>query len=175
MKNSELETKLIPYEPKDQDYLVKIVTDVIQGYVVSNNLLNLLSEEMSVPDNDVFIWKMKQCDSSGVNIGFVIVQQVNYEHRTAQLVVLFEDSKNYQNYALLNNIYKDVAKYVFWDLDINRLEIEVLENNLTLKKGFKKMGFHEEGLLRNKYLVKNKFYDAFILSMLKIEWERSYC
>lgn len=163
---------LVPYQEKDQEDLVKIVAENTQGFLISDSLVSALTKKLSVTDEFHRIW-MVECDCSpGVKIGTIVLQKINQEHQTAQLVMTFDEGEICKDSKLFQEVFDVVSKYVFDELDLNRLQVEVLENNLKLKKAYKKVGFVEEGLLRSKYQIKEKRYDAYVMSMLDIEWER---
>lgn len=172
MKYNGGKIKMIPYEEKDQENLVKFVTETPQGFLVSDVLVTALTKKLTKIDDFHRVW-MVECEcSAGTNIGTVILQKINYEQRMAQLVITFDEGEISNEGKLFKEVYNLVSDYVFNELNFFRLQVEVLENNLKLKKAYKDVGLIEEGLLRNKYEIKDKRYDAYVMSMLKIEWAR---
>jgi RimJ/RimL family protein N-acetyltransferase len=124
---------------------------------------------MSKIDEYHRVW-MLECEEKV--IGTVILQKINHEHDTGQLIIIFENGDVCKSKALFKGVCTFVADYAFEELGLQRLQVEVLENDLKLKKVYKGIGFLEEGLLRSKYEIKDKCYDAYVMSMLKIEWAR---
>lgn len=172
MKYNGGKIKMIPYEERDQENLVKFVTETSQGFLVSDVLVTALTKKLTKIDDFHRVW-MVECECSpSTNIGTVILQKMNYEQRTAQLVITFDEVEISNEEKLFKEVYRLVSDYVFNELNFFRLQVEVLENNLKLKKTYKDVGLIEEGLLRNKYEIKDKRYDAYVMSMLKIEWAR---
>jgi hypothetical protein len=165
--------RIIPYGEKDQKRLLKIVSENSQVFLVSDVLLNALTNKFTEIDEFHRVW-MIECDCCpGITMGIIILQKIDKEHQTAEMVMIFGESENYKDSRFFREIFNVISKYVFEELDLNRLQVEVLENDLKLKKAYKRVGFVEEGLLRNKYKIKNKCDDAYVMSILKIEWERS--
>ena len=161
--------KLIPYQEKDQDRLVEIVSDSSQGFLVSETLVKALTKKLTEVDEFHRVWMIESEDKF---IGTIILQKINYEHKSAQLVITCDETDFCKDTELFKEVFDQVSEYVFDELDLLRLQVEVLENNLKLKKAYKSVGFEEEGLLRSKYEIKEKRYDVFVMSMLRIEWAR---
>ncbi len=65
-------------------------------------------------------------------------------------------------------------KYGFEFMNLNRIEATTNINNEKSKKVLNRVGFVQEGILRQKYLFKGKFSDEIIFSMLKEEWEMKH-
>ena len=53
---------------------------------------------------------------------------------------------------------------------IGRVELFVLDVNEAAIACYRKMGFREEGLIREAYRVGGRFISYFIMSMLEDEW-----
>jgi len=58
----------------------------------------------------------------------------------------------------------------FNTLGINRVEAEVMPDNIASEKVLQKLGFTKEGLLRDWMYWNNKHYDMMIFSLLKKEF-----
>lgn len=67
---------------------------------------------------------------------------------------------------------KVLQKFVFEELNLNRLELEVYEYNERAYKSYVKCGFKEEGRYRNKIYKKGKYWDVICMSILKDEFDR---
>lgn len=62
-------------------------------------------------------------------------------------------------------------EYAFNDLNLNKLNCEVLAFNPSVIKLHKKFGFKEEGVFREQYQLNSSFFDIHRLGILKREWE----
>jgi len=65
----------------------------------------------------------------------------------------------------------ELTKFAFFNhLKLNQLEAHIATENVKSIKLFKKCGFLEEGVF-SKYLnLKDKYYDAVVLSLLRSSW-----
>lgn len=64
-----------------------------------------------------------------------------------------------------------VLKFVFEELNLNRLQLEVFSHNKRGIRAYEKTGFKKEGVLRDSLYYNGKFSDEIIMSILKIEYE----
>jgi RimJ/RimL family protein N-acetyltransferase len=65
-----------------------------------------------------------------------------------------------------------LARFGFEDLGFNRLEIVVAEGNRRSIRVAEKSGATLEGLLRNRLVVRDKFLDAFMFSLIPTDLEK---
>lgn len=164
---------LIPFQKDNQKVFLELLHKKTQEILVVDCVLDCVENE-EIKDNlhceGYKIWLIN-CDQGGI-IGAVVLQKINKKHETGKLVIMFEKNEHCQVKDLFNEVVDLVLKYVFINLNLLRVEVEILDSNLNLKQSFEKYGFLEEGLLRSKYYLNEKRYDVFVMSMLKVEWER---
>ena len=58
-------------------------------------------------------------------------------------------------------------KWLFQTLDIHRVTIECYSTNLRAIRFYKKVGFKQEGILREAVLIDGKYYDIISFGILK--------
>ena len=61
-------------------------------------------------------------------------------------------------------------KFIFEELNLNRLELQVYSHNSRAIKSYEKVGFKKEGVLRQALFMNNTFSDEIIMSMLRDEY-----
>jgi RimJ/RimL family protein N-acetyltransferase len=61
--------------------------------------------------------------------------------------------------------------FVFRDLNLNRLELDVYAYNERAYKCYLKCGFKEEGRMRKKLFRDGKYWDVIKMSILREEFE----
>lgn len=66
---------------------------------------------------------------------------------------------------------KLVLKFVFEDLKLNRLQLEVFSHNLRGIRTYEKVGFIKEGTLREALNYNGKYSDEIIMSILKKDYK----
>ncbi|MGN7478780.1 UDP-4-amino-4,6-dideoxy-N-acetyl-beta-L-altrosamine N-acetyltransferase [Solibacillus silvestris] len=60
--------------------------------------------------------------------------------------------------------------YLFEEVKVRKICAEVLGYNQISLKFHEKVGFRQDGILRNHILKENNYYDVYLFSILKDEW-----
>ena len=80
-------------------------------------------------------------------------------------------SENTQGTGLNQMVKKILLEYCFVELDLERVESKTDVLNIAARKGLKKSGFTEEGVLRSHTLLANgRRRDSIYYGILKDEW-----
>lgn len=74
---------------------------------------------------------------------------------------------DYWNNGYITEALIAVIEYGFKKLEINRIEAEVMPGNIYSEKALNKLGFKNEGLLRDWMLWDEKHYDMIMYSLLR--------
>lgn len=65
---------------------------------------------------------------------------------------------------------KIVLQFVFEELHLNRLQLEVFSHNLRGLRAYEKVGFVKEGVLRESLYYKGSYSDEIIMAILKSDY-----
>jgi ribosomal-protein-alanine N-acetyltransferase len=65
-----------------------------------------------------------------------------------------------------------VLNYAFNNLNVNRVEAEVMPGNFASERVLEKNGFLKEGLFRDWMYWNNRHYDMYIYSILKSDRDK---
>lgn len=84
---------------------------------------------------------------------------------------IFIGEKKFWNLGLGTEATKLVVDYGFRKLKLNRIELRVFAHNPRAIKVYKRIGFKTEGYLRQEVRKGNKYYNSYIMSILKTEWK----
>ena len=103
-------------------------------------------------------------------IGWVGLTYINWVYRTGEFSITLGDT-SYRGLGLGKDMLRTILKFGFEDLNLNRIWYEVYGNNTALDL-YKKIGFKEEGVLRESVFKNNTYVNSHILSMLKKEYEK---
>ena len=63
-----------------------------------------------------------------------------------------------------------ILEKCFDELNLNRVGLSVVETNVVAKCVYDKLGFIEEGIIKDCHFRKDKFYDAVCMYMLQSHW-----
>lgn len=77
-------------------------------------------------------------------------------------------SKGYGTEAI-----KLIIDYVFFDLKLNRLQLEVFSHNVRGIRAYEKVGFIKEGVLREALYYEGKYSDEIIMSIVRSDFNLS--
>lgn len=73
---------------------------------------------------------------------------------------------------LASRVFPYFLNYVFYNLNLNKLVIEVMSDNISMKKMDMYYGFREVGVLKEHVLKDGIYYDVDLLELTKIEWDK---
>lgn len=109
----------------------------------------------------------KESDTIIGNCGF---HSWNPQHHRAEVGYAL-NSDEFKNKGFMKEALQKVIEYGFQELDLNRIEALIDENNTPSKKLLHHFGFTREGNLRGHYLVDGVFEDSVLYSLLKSEYK----
>tara|TARA_B100001093_G_scaffold277982_1_gene265686 strand:- start:3580 stop:4110 length:531 start_codon:yes stop_codon:yes gene_type:complete len=105
-------------------------------------------------------------------IGHCGLYYINWISRTGEFGIYIGDN-DYRNGGYGSDALRTLIKYGFEDLNLNRIWCEVYSNNDALDV-YKHIGFVYEGKMRESYYNEGKYWDSYILGMLKKEFNERY-
>ena len=136
--------------------------------------------EYSVQEIEAHIKQIKQDESredyaiclneTDEMIGELSILDIDNTNQSAVFRIAMNDT-DYLGKGIGTEAIELVKKHVFTTLKLNRLQLEVFSHNLRAKKAYEKVGFIQEGVLREALCYKGKFYDEIIMSILKSDFE----
>ena len=63
-----------------------------------------------------------------------------------------------------------LLEHAFLTLNLHRVDLQVFDHNQSAIKVYKKIGFIEEGRLRDHHYRNGQYFDTLIMSILREEW-----
>jgi ribosomal-protein-alanine N-acetyltransferase len=100
-------------------------------------------------------------------IGTIGFNNFNKRHRAN---IGFDLQSDFWNNGYLTEALKAVIEFGFRNLDINRIEAEVMQGNIASEKVLTKIGFKNEGVLREWMYWNEKHYDMTMFSLLQSDF-----
>ncbi len=142
------------------------------------NLLPLANEQEAQKVIDWF--GSRFAEKSGVRWGIAIK---GHEHiigtvgfnsysKNHRATIGYDLQTEHWNNGYITEALRTVLKFGFDELEINRVEAEVMPGNVNSEKVLGKLGFKNEGVLREWMLWNGKHYDMTMFSLLKSDFER---
>ena len=105
---------------------------------------------------------------TGKFIGTVGLNQLNKSNKRAELG--YEVHPDYRRKYFTCEAVREVLRYSFQELELHRIAALAFPNNFASTNLLKKVGFLEEGKLRDFIYLNNQSQDVLIFSLLKAEF-----
>ncbi|KMT22625.1 GNAT family N-acetyltransferase [Clostridium cylindrosporum] len=101
-------------------------------------------------------------------IGIVIIDKIKWEYRHCEIgIAIYKKEKRGQGYG--KDSLKTLLDFIFNDMNMNLVYLNVLENNIPAINLYKSLGFTQEGILRNRYYQGGKYYNIISMSLTREE------
>lgn len=105
-------------------------------------------------------------------IGHCGLYYINWRSRHGEFGIYLGDN-SFRGGGFGSDALRQLCRYGFDELNLNKIWCEVYSNNASLEM-YRHIGFVDEGILRENYYCDGKYWDSFVLSMLKKEYESKY-
>ena len=106
-------------------------------------------------------------------IGQMMYFNLDRRHRRAEVAILIGEKdcwdKGYGTEAMLL-----LLDYLFNELGLHRVYLHTQDYNLRAIKSYEKCGFVREGVVRERYFVKGKYHDGFLMGILSHEFNQRF-
>ena len=103
-------------------------------------------------------------------IGNCGYHNVEWRVRSAE-VGIFIGEKSYWNQGIGTEVMLLMLKHGFGTLNLNRIYLEVYENNPRAVRAYEKAGFIHEGRKRQGMYKEGQYIDILQMSVLRSEWQ----
>ncbi len=155
---SQNDLRLISADPGDPD---------IENLFTSYDDIKNLTELHQYPENMPTTMQFK-IESQGKIIGEISLKNIRWFNRKAELSIFI--AKEYRGRKLGHRAVNMILDYAFEKMNLHRLEAEVLAFNEQVTGMLKKLGFKEEGRLREAKYYNGKYYDIIRFGLLRREY-----
>ena len=109
---------------------------------------------------------------TGNHIGNIKLEPIDFDNKKATVGIMIGD-KSYWRKGYGTEAMKTILDYCFSALDLNKVALGVLTENIPAIKVYKKVGFQPEGILRENFIKHGKKYDSLIMSILRKDYAKS--
>lgn len=108
-------------------------------------------------------------------LGLVSLVSINYMNQSAEFHIMIGDKEN-QGQGMGTFAVNEMLKHAFYNINLQRVELTVLEDNERAKHLYEKCGLVYEGRMRQAKFKSGKFLDMLLYSMLRQEYNgRGLC
>lgn len=99
-------------------------------------------------------------------IGTVSLNQIDYINQSALLNIMIGNSEN-RNKGAGTYALNKILEHAFFNMNLQRIELLVLENNAKAQHVYEKIGFMKEGIKKKARYKNGKFLDLYMYGLLK--------
>ena len=101
-------------------------------------------------------------------VGVCGLHYINWCIRSAEASVMI--APDFSGKGIATDAIKILVDYAFGECNLNKVFCEILSINTASLKVFERVGFKKDGVLRDNFFVDGKYFDSYLLSVLKSEW-----
>lgn len=103
-------------------------------------------------------------------VGFCSLVDIDYQSSNAQLGIMIGDSSKHKG-GLGTDALRLTLSFAFKSLNLNRVYVFVRAQNAAANKLFDKLGFEQEGVLKDHYFVDGEYEDVHVKALLKSQFK----
>jgi RimJ/RimL family protein N-acetyltransferase len=103
-------------------------------------------------------------------VGDLGFSTIDWRARSAEFGIVVGE-KNYWDQGYGSEAIRLLLQHGFETLNLNRISLRVYATNERARHAYQKIGFREEGVLRQAEYRQGQYLDVILMSVLKSEWE----
>lgn len=121
-------------------------------------------------DSDTFIFKVIDKDTKQV-IGHISLGKVDRVNKSARIGKVLVGSSQYRGKGIGAEMVKAVLAIAFDELKLHKVTLGVFDFNISAIQCYKKVGFVQEGLLRDARKNGDEYWNLIEMGILENEWQ----
>ena len=175
MYNGDL-VKLRAYKEDDVERAVEFINDEEVKKLLDSNIpfpMTKWQEEEWVKSrkaetNFTYDFAIEDLDT-GKYIGGCSINECNLKNRNCTIGIMIGD-KNYWGKGYGSDALKVLIKFIFEEVNMDKIRLNVFSFNKRAISCYKKVGFKEEGLLKREIYRNGRYYDEVPMALFKEDW-----
>lgn len=106
---------------------------------------------------------------TGKYIGGCSINECDVKNRTCVIGIMIGD-KEYWSKGYGSDSLKVLTKFIFEEVNMNKIKLKVFSFNSRAIACYKKVGFKEEGILKKELYRNGKYHDEILMAIFKDEF-----
>jgi RimJ/RimL family protein N-acetyltransferase len=165
---------LRPLEKADAPVIVEWFNDAeIRSRIASWRPMSLAAEEafiegLAKSDDFVFAVVLKDGDRFVGNTG---LHQIDQKNRSGMFGIVLGD-KSAWGRGIGTEVTRLMTGWAFDHVNLNRVWLEVYDDNLRAVRVYEKVGYLHEGVLRQALWRDGEYKDVFRMAMVRADWKK---
>ena len=103
---------------------------------------------------------------TGKYIGGCSINECDVKNRTCTIGIMIGD-KDYWGNGYGSDALKALNKFIFEEVNMNKIKLKVFSFNSRAIACYKKVGFQEEGILKKELYRNGKYHDEILMAIFK--------
>lgn len=103
-------------------------------------------------------------------IGYTNLHLINVRHRTAVLAIMLDLTSQGKGYA--DKVMRKIVDYGFYQLNLNKITLDVVDYNKKAVHIYEKLGFKIEGKKKQQYFIQGSYHDSLSMGLLRTAYEK---
>lgn len=164
--------KLRALEKDDLSFLHQLFNDSsVMDFWFEESYMTLeyLKESFDKNKNDAETREFMLTNDNGDNIGYVGLFEIHQRHRHAEFGIMIDPTHQGKGYAAEATTL--AVQYAFSVLNLHKLYLIVADVNQKARHVYQKIGFQEEGILREHFFVGGKYHDAIMMNIFQKDYQ----
>ena len=121
-----------------------------------------------VTKKDIYFWAI-HLKKNNKHIGNIKIDPIRTIHGLGQYGIMMGDKSEWsKGYAKESSLA--VINYCFSKLKLRKITLQVLDTNKAAYELYKKLGFVQEGLMKNQEFHNNSYSDSHIMALFNPEF-----
>lgn len=105
-------------------------------------------------------------------LGLISLMDINNINRTGVIHIMIGETDN-RGRGIGTFAVTEMIKHAFYNLNLRRIELDVLENNLPAIRLYEKIGFVKEGVKRESNYKNGKYTNMILMALLRDDYEQN--
>lgn len=138
---------------------------------ISDEMQLIWFDKTVVNDKNTIMFSIRD-NSNNELLGCCGLCYINWVHRYADLSFYIGKNNWYVDDKYAPDAVNELLKYGFKELGLNKVWTEIYEFDKQKISFLEKFGFKKDGQLRENYFYDGKWWDSFVFSLLKKEYNK---
>jgi RimJ/RimL family protein N-acetyltransferase len=105
-------------------------------------------------------------------VGVTGFHKLDFKNRHAEFGIAVGDKQTW-GMGLGTEATFLMVQYAFETLNLNRVALQVYEYNVRGLRAYEKVGFRQEGVLRQENYREGRYWDTILMAILRQEWDEA--
>jgi len=151
---------------RDLSFLNEVRNECCEKYLHDSTKFTLTETSLWFHKTQPMFWIITL---DGERVGYF--RTSNYSKANKNIYIGGDLHKDFRGKGIAYEAYLKFIPYIFKELDLHKVSLEVLETNGIAIRLYKKLGFIEEGRKREEVKKGGMYFDSVIMSILRKEFK----